>query len=54
MAVLCAVVGVSLMISRGITRPLYAISENMLRLSQGDHKIDVKYTDQKSEIGDLA
>ncbi|OSQ32855.1 methyl-accepting chemotaxis protein [Thalassospira sp. MCCC 1A03138] len=54
LAVLCAVVGVSLMISRGITRPLYAISENMLRLSQGDHKIDVKYTDQKSEIGDLA
>ncbi|KZB55640.1 hypothetical protein AUP41_17520 [Thalassospira xiamenensis] len=54
LAVLCAVVGVSLMISRGITRPLYAISENMLRLSQGDHKIEVKYTDQKSEIGDLA
>ena len=54
LAILIAVVGVSLMISRGITRPLLDISENMLRLSQGDHNIDVNYTDQKSEIGDLA
>ncbi len=54
LAILVAVVGMSLMISRGITRPLLAISENMLRLSQGDHDIEVKYTDQKSEIGDLA
>tara|TARA_R110001583_G_scaffold178954_4_gene335388 strand:+ start:6551 stop:8254 length:1704 start_codon:yes stop_codon:yes gene_type:complete len=54
LAILCAVVGMSLMISRGITRPLLAISENMLRLSQGDHNIEIKYTDQKSEIGDLA
>jgi len=54
LAILIAVVGVSLMISRGITSPLLSISENMLRLSQGDHDIEVKYTDQKSEIGDLA
>ncbi|MFH1805291.1 MAG: cache domain-containing protein [Pseudomonadota bacterium] len=54
LAVLCAVVGVSLLISRGITRPLFAISDNMLRLSRGDHNIEVKYTDQQSEIGDLA
>ncbi|WP_277278883.1 methyl-accepting chemotaxis protein [Thalassospira lucentensis] len=53
-AVLIAVVGISLMISRGITVPLFAISDNMIRLSGGDHKIDVLYTDQKSEIGDLA
>ncbi|BDW96876.1 MULTISPECIES: methyl-accepting chemotaxis protein [Thalassospira] len=54
LAILVAVVGVSLMISRGITRPLFDISENMLRLSQGDHNIEVNYTHQKSEIGDLA
>lgn len=53
-AVLLAVVGVSLMISRGITVPLFTISDNMIRLAGGDHKIEVLYTDQKSEIGDLA
>ena len=53
-AVLLAVVGISLMISRGITVPLFTISDNMIRLAGGDHKIEVLYTDQKSEIGDLA
>ncbi|OKH89381.1 methyl-accepting chemotaxis protein [Thalassospira sp. TSL5-1] len=49
-----AVVLVSLMIGRGITRPLQNISDNMLRLADGDHAIKVDYTDHRSEIGDLA
>ena len=53
-AVLLVVVAVALMISRGIAVPLFSISDNMLKLSGGDHDIEVDYTDQKSEIGDLA
>ncbi|WP_339779409.1 cache domain-containing protein [uncultured Thalassospira sp.] len=48
------VVFVSLLIGRGITKPLQNISDNMLRLAEGDHGIDVAYTDHRSEIGDLA
>ncbi len=48
------VVFVSMMIGRGITNPLQNISDNMLRLADGDHSIKVDYTDQRSEIGDLA
>ncbi|NIZ03032.1 methyl-accepting chemotaxis protein [Thalassospira lucentensis] len=53
-AVLLVVVAVALMISRGIAVPLFSISDNMLKLAGGDHNIEVDYTDQKSEIGDLA
>ena len=53
-AVLLVVVAVALMISRGIAVPLFSISDNMLKLAGGDHDIEVDYTDQKSEIGDLA
>lgn len=48
------VVFISLMIGRGITRPLQNISDNMLRLAEGDHSIEVEYTHHRSEIGDLA
>jgi methyl-accepting chemotaxis protein len=48
------VIMISMMIGRSITRPLHSISDNMLRLAEGDHNITVDYTDYRSEIGDLA
>jgi len=53
-AILLVVTVGALMISRGIAVPLFAISDNMLKLAGGNHDIEVHYTDQKSEIGDLA
>lgn len=48
------IVMISLWIGRGITKPLQNISDNMLRLADGHHDIEVAYTDHRSEIGDLA
>ncbi|MCC9626040.1 cache domain-containing protein [Thalassospira sp. MA62] len=52
--ILLVVVVVAVLISRGIAVPLFAISDNMIKLSGGDHNIAVDYTEQRSEIGDLA
>jgi methyl-accepting chemotaxis protein len=46
--------GLSLIISRGITLPLGAITAAMGRLAGGDKTIEVKYTEQRDEIGALA
>ena len=54
MTILLLVVGASIVIGRGITRPLSYISTNMQRLAEGDKSITVKFTDQKNEIGDLS
>ena len=54
LVILLIVVGVSMVISRGITKPLSDISGNMQRLAEGDKSIEVKFTDQKNEIGDLS
>ena len=54
LTILVVIVGVSMIISRGITKPLSYLSENMMRLSEGDKDITVKFTDQKNEIGDLS
>jgi len=54
LAILILVVGASIVISRGITRPLSYIATNMQRLAEGDKSIEVKFTDQKNEIGDLS
>jgi methyl-accepting chemotaxis protein len=51
--ILVLVTGGSLVISRGITKPLSYISENMQRLADGDKDIELKFINQKSEIGDL-
>ncbi len=44
----------SIMISRGIAVPLSGISQNMNLSAEGKRDIRVDYTDQKSEIGELA
>ena len=54
LVILLIVVGVSMVISRGITKPLSDISGNMQRLAEGDKSIEVKFTEQKNEIGDLS
>jgi len=54
LGILAVVVVVSFFIGRGITKPLSYISANMLRLSEGDKDIEVKFTDQPNEIGDLS
>ncbi|MDX9862920.1 MAG: methyl-accepting chemotaxis protein, partial [Rhodospirillales bacterium] len=54
LVILFLVGGGSLFISRGITKPLTHIAANMQRLAEGDKSIEVKFTDQKNEIGDLS
>lgn len=45
---------IALVISRGITVPLSNITDSMDRLAAGDKSIEVRYTEFKDEIGDLA
>jgi PAS domain S-box-containing protein len=54
LAILVIVVGASTIIRRGITKPLSLIAGNMQRLAEGDKDIEVRFTDQKNEIGDLS
>jgi methyl-accepting chemotaxis protein len=54
LGILALVIVVSFYIGRGITKPLAYISTNMLRLSEGNKDIEVKFTDQPNEIGDLS
>ncbi|MBE0530694.1 MAG: cache domain-containing protein [Rhodospirillales bacterium] len=54
LVILILVTGASIIISRGITRPLSYIATNMQRLAEGDKSIKVQFTDQKNEIGDLS
>lgn len=46
--------GGALVISRGITFPLGRITAAMDRLAEGDKTIEVQYTENHDEIGDLA
>ena len=52
--VLLIVAGCTIMISRGITRPLSAITKRMDGLAHGDLKISIPYTAHGDEVGDLA
>ena len=52
--VLLVVAGCAVLISRGITRPLSAITKRMDGLAHGDLKISIPYTDHGDEVGDLA
>jgi len=54
LVILFLVGGGSLVVSRGITKPLTYIATNMRRLAEGDKSIKVQFTDQKNEIGDLS
>ncbi|OKH90114.1 methyl-accepting chemotaxis protein [Thalassospira sp. TSL5-1] len=48
------VIFLSIIVSKGITGPLSRIIDNMNSVAEGDYDIKVEYTEQKSEIGDLA
>jgi methyl-accepting chemotaxis protein len=52
--VLLATVGGSLIISRGITRPLSCLAANMLRLAEGDVGVAIEGTERQDEIGGMA
>ncbi|HYD32554.1 MAG TPA: methyl-accepting chemotaxis protein [Azospirillaceae bacterium] len=51
---LVVVGGFATLVSRGITRPLSAITEAMGRLAQGDRSVTAVHADRRDEIGDLA
>ena len=52
--VLVVIVGASFFIGRGITRPLSSIATDMQRLAEGDKSIEIEFTEQQNEIGDLS
>ena len=52
--VLLAIVVATLLISRGITRPLTAITGRMQALADGNTGIDVPYVGLRDEVGDIA
>jgi methyl-accepting chemotaxis protein len=54
LALFVVIGGGALIISRGITQPLSEITKGMDRLADGDKTIEVKFTENKDEIGDLA
>ncbi|WP_160166781.1 methyl-accepting chemotaxis protein [Caenispirillum salinarum] len=54
LVMLGAVLAGALWISRSITRPLSALTGGMRALSGGDKSIQVDYTDEPNELGDLA
>jgi methyl-accepting chemotaxis protein len=54
LGILALVILASVIIANSISRPLVAATTNMKRLADGDKSIDVRNTDLKSEIGDLA
>ena len=54
LAVLAVGLGAALVIARGITRPIQAVTDRMARLSSGDLSIDTPHTDRGDEVGDLA
>lgn len=53
-AMLAIVLAGALWISRSITRPLATLTAAMRTLSGGDKTIDVAYTDEPNELGELA
>jgi methyl-accepting chemotaxis protein len=54
LGILALVILASVVIANSISRPLVAATTNMKRLADGDKSIEVRNTDLKSEIGDLA
>ncbi len=54
LAAVALVIFLSMIVSNGITGPLSRIIDNMNSVAEGDHDITVEYTEQHSEIGDLA
>jgi len=54
LGILAIVIPVSVLIANSIARPLVAATANMNRLAEGDKSIEVRNTELKSEIGELA
>jgi methyl-accepting chemotaxis protein len=52
--ILAVVVGTSIVIGRGIAKPLSKINETMKRLAEGDLEMQVPEKDRKDEIGEMA
>ena len=52
--VLVAVVAISFVLGRSITKPLGLITDAMRRLAGGDKSIEVTHAEDRNEIGDLA
>ncbi len=58
-SILCVVlltvtIGLSLLITRGITKPVLAMTDAMVRLADGDKTIEVPARDQRDEVGQMA
>ncbi|MBI1205895.1 MAG: HAMP domain-containing protein [Azospirillum sp.] len=53
-AVAFAVIGITILIGRTVTRPLARLTHNMRRLAQGDTAIDVSDAKRGDEVGTLA
>jgi len=51
---LCVLSAVGLLFARGITRPLWAMTEAMRRLAGGDHAVEVPARDRRDEVGAMA
>jgi methyl-accepting chemotaxis protein len=54
LGILAVVLLASMVIANSISRPLVAATGSMKRLAEGDKSIEVRNTELKSEIGDLA
>nr|WP_321455698.1 methyl-accepting chemotaxis protein [uncultured Cohaesibacter sp.] len=48
------VIGLSVMVARSITKPLYWLSKNMAHLAQNDINVDILGLDRRDEIGTMA
>ena len=51
---LCALSAAGLLFARGITRPLWAMTEAMRRLAGGDYAVEVPARDRRDEVGAMA
>ncbi|RED48508.1 methyl-accepting chemotaxis protein [Aestuariispira insulae] len=54
LVIVAVMIALSLVIGRSISRPINSIARNMIRLSEGDHNINIRFSDERSEIGDLS
>jgi methyl-accepting chemotaxis protein len=54
LAVILLVVGVIVLMSRGVSQPIVTIAKFMGRLAEGDYESEPPFTDRCCEIGDMA
>ncbi|WP_425406196.1 methyl-accepting chemotaxis protein [Hwanghaeella sp.] len=46
--------GLSILISRSVTKPLADVQGAINRIAEGDHTVEIKYTDLTNEIGEIS